>query len=156
MLNASNTVPGRIPGFLKLKKMKTSRLLFTALVIAFLLTLPLAKSMAQKTSVPNVYYDVNGQITLSWLSDKPAAMGQLKGIVLDTAANVYMNYPIYGQVAVTTENGLYRITVWNIYFQSENLALPVEMWAKKGRNKIRNKEAVQMLERELKATMLQK
>jgi len=122
------------------------------LTIALLLSVTFLK--AQKTELDNVYYDNNGQITLSWLSTSPAQLSSLNGVILDTAANVYMHYPVYGQVAVTTENNLYRITIWNIYFQTENLALPVEMFAKRGRNKIRDKKAVRLIERQLRSKFI--
>lgn len=134
--------------------MKNSTIKFAAVIIAILLTLPLIKAHAQQTKLENVYLDNNGNITLSWLSDSPAQISSLNGLVLDTAAIAAEHYPVYGQVKVTTENGLYRVTVWNIFFQTERLAIPVESFAKKGRKKLRNEKAVAMLERQLRSKFI--
>lgn len=110
------------------------------LIILLAFILPLL-STAQKTNVKNIYLDNNDMITYSILVDSLPRNSSIDHLYCQYAdslskdVSVELHYPMFGTTDVTRENGQYRITVYQIYFYTGALALPIESFAVQ-RNKL--------------------
>jgi len=125
---------------------KMNRTKFTIMVAAFLaLLFTFFNASAQ---VRGCYVDNNNQLTISFLTETDPTHYRLDNVSVTYPSavkehiNAVMHYPVTGMVDITKEGKYYRVTVYQIRFNTGRIYLPAEMFSVRGHKLTKNKSGV--------------